>query len=259
MNALLDHLGPFLLVAFRLSGVMLAAPLLASGIIPGKIRVLLVGMLALAVYPALPARVMPAETLDVFTLGWLGAGEVFIGFVIGLIAMLPIAAVQLAGLVMGLQMGFGLAAIVNPALETETEPIGELLSYVALYIFMLVGGLESTFLAVCRTFAHTPPGAFSEAVAPVNLFTGVLASGTELAMRVSLPLMGIVMMETVASAFVAKTIPTINIQSLGFAVKIAIGLGALLLGLHAIDEAVTQHTLEVLRRMLFWAADPRGG
>lgn len=259
MPALLDHLGPFMLVAFRLSGVLLAAPLLASIVIPAKIRVLLVVSLALAVYPALPAQSMPAETLDVFTLAWLSAGEVFVGFVIGLLAMLPIAAVQLAGMVMGLQMGFGLAAIVNPALETESEPIGELLSYMALYLFIVIGGLEATFLAVCRTFAHTPPGAVGLGILPVNLFTGVLAAGTELAMRVSLPLMGIITMETVASAFIAKTIPTINIQSLGFAIKIAIGLGALVLGLHAINDAITEHMLDTLRRTLFWAADPRGG
>lgn len=261
MMPLLDHLGPFLLVAFRLSGVMLAAPLLASLVIPGKVRVLLVASLALAVYPTLPpsAFALSGAEIDLFTLAWAVMGEVIIGFTIGLLAMMPIAAVQLAGLIMSLQMGFGLAAIVNPALETETEPIGELLSYLALFIFLLIGGLEAAFLAAANTFRHTPPGAFHTGLGPINLFTGVLASGTELAMRVSLPLMGIVLMETVASAFIAKTIPSINITSVGFAIKIVIGIGALILGLNAIDGAIGEHMSQTLRALLHWSADPRGG
>lgn len=263
MTHLLDHVGPFLLVAFRLSGVMLAAPLMASVVIPMKVRALLILALAATLYPAIPpaSQAFALRTdLDLYVLGWAVMGEVFIGYCIGLLAMLPVAAVQLAGMIMGLQMGFGLASIVNPALETETEPIGEMLTYLALYVFIMIGGLEAAFIAAANTFAHTPPGAFHAGggLAPINLITGIIASGMELAMRVSLPLMGIVLMETVATAFLAKTLPTLNLMSVGFAVKIVIGLLALVVGLRAIDDALAGHVSETLRQVLFWSSDPRG-
>lgn len=254
MPTLTDHLGPFLMVAFRLSGVLMLAPILASVAIPGKVRVLLVAVLAVAVYPTLPPEQQRPMSTDLFSASAMACGEVLIGMFIGLLALLPVAAVQLGGMVMGLQMGFGLASVVNPALETESEPIGELLTHLAIFAFLLMGGLEGAFLAVCKTFAHIPLGGFDPATSPLALVTGVLSGGFELAIRVSLPLMGIIMMETVATAFLSKTLPTLNIMSIGFAVKIIIGLGALMLGLRAIDEAIGDHVTSTGRSTLHWAA-----
>ncbi len=260
MEALVLQVVPFLLVFSRLSGVMLAAPILASTVIPGKVRVLLVIGLTAAVYPTvLPgalagSTVNPSANLDILTLAVAVAGEVMLGFLIGLLAMLPIAAVQLSGVVMSLQLGIGLGSIVNPALDTESDVIGELLTHIALAAFLVMGGLEMVFVAVCNSFAHVPLAGFGPSLAPLDLLVGTLQSGFELALRLSLPLMGLILMETVATAFVSKTMPQLNILSIGFAVKIILGLGALIAGLRAIDHATGEHIREVGRTLLEWTA-----
>lgn len=254
MLELFDHVGPFVLVLSRLSGVMILAPLLASASIPTQARALLAVMMTLAVYPVLPAQEQAASLPgDVLSLGVLVAGETLVGFSIGLVAMLPLAAAQLAGLVMGLQMGFGLAAIVNPALETESDLLGEALLYLALGAFLAMGGLEALFLAAASSFGHVPMGMASASMAPAQLVSGVISSGFEVAMRVSLPLMAIILAETIATGFLAKTIPQMNILSLGFAVKVIAGLAAIVAGLRAMDGALSEHVGETMRRLLLAA------
>ncbi|MGH7130836.1 MAG: flagellar biosynthetic protein FliR [Phycisphaerales bacterium] len=255
MSTLVHHVAPLLLVMFRLSGVFMLAPIAASLAIPAKVRVLLCFMLALCVYPTVQA---PAgEFTDIFTLVMVGAGEVFIGFVIGLLALLPVVAVQLAGVLMGQQMGFGLGQLYNPMLETESDIIGEVLAQLAIGIFIAVGGLEMLFQCVANSFERVPLGAVAVGDAPFNLVLSTATSGFELALRVSTPVLGIIFIETLASSFLMKTIPALNILSIGFAVKVVLGLVALVWGLNAMDGAIGEHIAETGRQILNWSSQAR--
>ena len=254
MDPLLNHLGPFLMVVMRLGGALLAAPIVASAAIPIQVRTLLTFALALAVYPTLPAPQQSPITLDLFSLTGAAAGEVAIGFVIGLLALLPITSVQLSGLLMGQQLGFGLASVYNPAVEADTDLLGELLLYVALGVYITIGGVEAVYLALCHTFQRIPIGGFGAGNAPLDVLVGVIGSGFELALRVSLPLMAIVLMETVATSFLSKTMPQLNVLSVGFAVKIVLGFVAILAGLHAMQSVIGEHVGEIGRRMLLWSS-----
>lgn len=252
---------PFLLVLLRLSGLFVFAPILASTAIPGRVRILLAVALTLAIYPVLraegiagPAAVVALQDADVFTLVWVALMEVGLGTVIGFVAMLPIVAVQLAAVVMGQQMGMSLASIYNPALETDSDLLGELLMYLALGAFIFMGGLEATFLCVAASFHRAPLSGVTPSVMPLNLVVGAISSGFELALRLTTPLMALILMETVASALVMKTMPQMNIMSIGFGLKILLGFLALLMGLTAVEAAISDHIGDMLRGLWAWAA-----
>lgn len=256
MSTLVQHVVPLLLVMFRLSGVFMLAPIAASLAIPAKVRILLCFMLALCVYPTV--HVPPGEQItDVYMLVCMGAGEVFIGFVIGLLALLPVVAVQLAGVLMGQQMGFGLGQLYNPMLETESDLIGEVLAQLAIGVFIAIGGLEMLFQCVANSFERVPLGAVSVGDAPFNLVLATATSGFELALRVSTPVLGIIFIETLASTFLMKTIPALNILSIGFAVKVILGLVALVWGLNAMDGAIGEHIAQTGRDLLNWSTQAR--
>lgn len=267
-----DHAAPFLLVLFRLSGLMVFAPILASTIIPAKVRALMAVMFTLAIYPALPAAqlgIVPGSAYaalpgDVLSLAPLAFGEVLIGLAIGLLAAMPMHAVQLGGLIMGQQAGMNLGSVYNPLLETESDAVGQLLQYVAMVIFVAAGGLEALFLALATTFAHVPVGHGIGVLPPLQLLTGLTSSGFELALRVSAPVLCIILIETVVSSFVMKTMPQLNIMSIGFAVKIVAMLLALVAGLAAIAHAVGDDVSETMGAVMRWIdgltiAAPGGG
>lgn len=253
MPALADITIPFLLLAFRLAGVFMLAPILASTVIPMRVRFMLVLAIAAAVLPTLPPGALRPEQFDVVTLAIAVAAETMIGFVIGLLMLMPVLAVQMGAVIMGQQMGFGLASVYNPALESESDLLGELLLYLALGAYIAMGGLEASMLAVLRTLEHVPLGGASGAEMPLTLVVGVLGGGFELALRVSAPLLAIIFLETVASGFIMKTVPQLNILSIGFAIKIALGIVAIVAGLAATDIAVSDHIAEVSRRVMAWA------
>jgi flagellar biosynthetic protein FliR len=261
---LLSHTGPFLLVVFRLGGLFVLAPVLSSALIPAKARALLCFVLALAVYPTLTgANTAPAPP-DLLSLGPAVLGETLIGAAIGLIAALPLYAVQLGGLVVSQQAGLALGQVYNPLLDTETDVFGQFLQYAAMVMFVMFGGLEAIFVAAARTFAHVPVGRAwglggGADLAPTALVGGLAASGFELALRVAAPVLCIILIETVASALVSKTIPQINTQSIGFAVKVVITILAMVAGTAAILEAARTDMLAGVRDAADYAESLRPG
>ncbi len=241
-----------------MSGLFLVAPVIASVAIPAQARVLLTLSLSLVIYPTLPAVQQQPIALDLFTLALGAMMEVFIGFTIGLLALLPLTAMQLGGLFIGQQLGFGLAQISNPALETDSDILGELLIYVALGVFLAFGGVDLMFLALCKTFAHIPLGGYSPASAPLSLLLGVLGSSFDVALRVTLPVLGILLMETIATAFISRTLPQFGITSIGFGIKIILGLIAIIAGLRAMEDTASDFIRTSLEQLLTWSIGPIG-
>lgn len=269
---MLEHTIPFLLVLFRLTGLFVFAPALSGTVVPAQARVLMCAILAVGMYPLVPVGAIGGEearSLDVLSLGWIVAGETLVGLIIGLLAALPMYAAQLGGLIMGQQMGLGLANVYNPALDVEGDTISQLLLWVAITIFIAIGGLESLFMTVASSFASIPAG-FAMGVMgaggasvgaddgvsanfsadALTMLVGVLEAGMDMALRVAAPVLCIILLETVAMAFVMKTLPQLNVMSIGFATKVVLAILALVMAVTAIDGAIHEHVLGTLRATL---------
>ena len=92
-----------------------------------KFRALLVVMLAAAVYPGLSTGVQHPPEATVLTIAPLVVSETLIGLTIGFIASLPIMCLDLAGFIMGHQMGLSLSRVYNPDTATDTDVLGQVL------------------------------------------------------------------------------------------------------------------------------------
>jgi flagellar biosynthetic protein FliR len=238
--SLLDHIPPALLVVFRIGGLMIYAPVLGSSVIPVRVKVLLALMLGAAVYPVLAAQHHTAAglQLSLWTLAPLIAIEVLVGLLIGFLASLPLTSMQIGGVIASQQMGLGFAQLFNPALDEEADVVVQVLYFMALATFLLSGGLDATLLALLHTFERIPAGGLMMSTDLVTLITGLLVSALELGLRIAAPLLCIIFLETVALGFLSKTVPQLNILSLGFPLRILVGLTILALCAVVMNDVV---------------------
>lgn len=256
LEPLFPYLFPYLLVVARLAGLFMFAPLMSSLAVPMKVKGLLVLALSAAIFPAVPAAFKQTPVMDLFTLLPLVLSESMIGFVVGLIASAPIMAMQAAGVVTSQQLGFGLGQTYNPTLESESDAIGQLFSYLGLSTFLAVGGIEGSFIAVLNTFKLVPVGSFTTSMIPSELIIGSLSGGLELAVRMSAPVMAIIALLLVVFGFLSRTMPALNVMTVGFTVKIVAAIAILIVSMRATGMAVGEETAAVLRELLVWS---RGG
>ncbi|GJQ28163.1 MAG: flagellar biosynthetic protein FliR [Phycisphaerae bacterium] len=259
LEPLLAHVIPFTLVLFRLAGVFVMAPVLTSTMIPLKVKALLAASLAVAAYPLVaPSLVAPAET-DVFGLLPLVASEALIGLCVGALAATPLLFLELGGAIMGQSVGFGLARVYNPESDIDTDLLGQLLLMLATGAFIATGGLETLFTGIVGSFARVPLGGMDAGQTPLDLFLGVMASGCDLGMRVAMPVVGSTLLLVVVMGVLGKTMPQINIMTVGFAAKVLAGLAVLMFALVAIREVAGEACGEAVADAVAWVQSLGGG
>jgi flagellar biosynthetic protein FliR len=243
------------LVLFRLGGLFIYGPVFGASVIPPQIKIFLCLVLGAAVYPVVAEGGTPVLELELWALAPLVFFELMIGLMIGYLASLPLVAVQVGGLVMGQQMGLGFARFYNPAMEDDADVLGQVLFMMLLAAFLLIGGHESMLLAVLHSFDHIPlPAMASLSIGPelVTLLIGVITAAFEMALRVAAPLLALIFLQTVAMGFIAKTVPQMNILSLGFPLRVMAGLLIIILGLAVMSEVVMELVDDTLRLMFEW-------
>src|SRR5262245_17308129 len=131
LDAISHHLAPAMLVVFRISGLAVFGPVIGSPLVPMRVKALVVVALGIAVYPSLSHGSLANEhiELSIGSIAPLVVGEVCVGAVIGFLALLPMVAMQMGGLIMGQQMGLGFARVYNPAMNEEGDVLEQSLFF----------------------------------------------------------------------------------------------------------------------------------
>jgi len=248
-ETMLAEYGALLLVTARLVGLFLFAPLIGSAAIPLMFRALLVFAFGVAVFDALPPEVRVPPPTDLPGLAWMMVAEVFVGLAIGLIATLPLLAMQMAGGIISYQMGLSIAQTYNPEMGGSTDAIGQLMFLLGVFAFIAVGGPDEVFIITCESFEAVPQGGVSVGHDLMPIFMAVLNSGTELAMRVAMPAVGSIAVMLVAIGFIMRSVPQINIMTVGFSLKILAGIATLALSAAAIGNVAAEEVHAVLREL----------
>jgi flagellar biosynthetic protein FliR len=253
---------PAMLVSARVAGVAIFGPGLSSSAVPARIRLVIAAALGLAIFPLVAAKGSPPADHQPFQLlafAPLLGMELALGAAIGFLASLPLAAAHGGGLIAGQQLGIGFAQLFNPALDDETDIFGQLFLLMALVAFLLLGGIEQMLLALMHSFDYVAPGGFRPGTDFAGLLSGMLLATLELALRIAAPLLAIILLETIVTGFLARSIPQINILSIGFALRIVVGLLVLAIGLVATQEVLAGSIGTMLDSLHEWMTTSAGG
>ncbi|MGP1310356.1 MAG: flagellar biosynthetic protein FliR [Phycisphaerales bacterium] len=261
LEPILQHVPVFLAAMFRMLGLFIVSPGLGGGTIPTRIKILLALALTIVVYPTINLEANVPFRFDLIALAPICATEILIGFTVGMIASMPMMAVQMGGLIMGQQMGLGLANFYNPAIDTEGDIIGQILFYVAIGMFLSLGGFDILVFSVVASFDRVAIGGMLLSQTPLDLMVGVVHSGFELAIRVAMPVLCVLFLETVAVGFIMKTVPQLNILSFGFPIRILAGVSVVYMSLSFLSETIAADVRTATDRALGWVSTlgPPGG
>jgi flagellar biosynthetic protein FliR len=213
----------FFLVLVRMTGLFILAPLFGHASIPAQSKAGLAFACTLIVYPmAIRAPFeMPA---DVYELASFIARELFVGAVIGFVALLVFAAAQYGGEMIDTQIGFSLANIVDPSFGQQVSLLGQFHYLLAMMVYLAVDGHHYLIGALMRSYSAIPMG--QAGLAP-ELFSLVLARFSDLfviTLRMALPPVACLLITEIALGVLARSVPQMNVLMVGFPAKIAVGL-----------------------------------
>jgi flagellar biosynthetic protein FliR len=232
----------------RIAALASSAPLFSHRSIPRPTRITLCVMIAIVVAPTLPPTpfVSPFSAQGVVLI----IQQLLIGVAIGFTMQIVFAAVELAGELIGLQMGLSFATFVNA--DTDPTPIvGSFLTVTMMLVFLAINGHLMLIAGVANSFASFPvdggPGlVFFDVRALVMAGRELFSLGVTMA----LPVIAAMLLANLALGVLTRTAPQLNLFAVGFPVTLATGLAMLALAMPFLVPAMEQALLRGLGMVL---------
>ena len=245
-SQLAEWLSPILWPFFRVLAVFTAAPIFSSRAFPVRARIALAFLISLAAQ----ASLINQPVIDINSSGAWGAvvQQVGVGLAIGFAVRLVFSVFELAGQVIGFQMGLGFAAFFDPSTSAQSSAMGRFYANMAALLFLAVNAHIVVLMAVIRSFEAFPVDQnFLLALEKMKLYT----LGAELfasALWIALPVIGMLMFANLALGIVSRVAPQMNIYSVGFPVTLAVGLVGVTVTLPMLDQpfmSLMERVLEI--------------
>lgn len=225
-----QELWSFVVVLVRTAAILSALPFLGGRNVPNRIKVTMAAGIAIVLTPVVSVHFV-ADWLQPLTLLIGLTAELLIGLTLGMATRLLMAAIQLAGQVMGFQVGFGFAQAVDPATQLQTPVFGQLLTVLAALIYFQIDGHHLILLALSSSFSLIPPFG-AQLKAPVLVDIVHLMQGTmNTALKIALPVIAATFLIHLTMGILGRLVPQMNVLITSFPLTISVGLLVLGFGL----------------------------
>lgn len=223
------------LLAFRLTGLLWTAPLFSAAMIPQQVKVVLLALLTILLFPVAGTFATPGLEVTALTL----IGELTVGIMLGLGAAIFTAAAEAAGDLVAIQMGLSGASVMNPTSRQQLPVLGQFMGLFVLTLILSVGGHLVVLGALTRSLEIAPLGSPLEMAAGADAIVMLGGMLFTLGVQFAAPMIGANLIANAALGITARTVPQLNVLMVAFPVQIAVGLFTLAATLPMIAQFFT--------------------
>jgi len=179
--------------------------------------------------------------------------QVGIGLAMGFAVRLVFAAVELAGEIIGLQMGLNFASFFDPASNAQVSAVARFFGNISMLLFVVINGHLMVLMAVVKSFDSFPVGGnFLQAIGQMRLHE-LGASLFSSALWIALPMIALLLFVNLTLGIISRVAPQMNIYAVGFPVTLTVGM----LGITATLPMLEQPMLALLQQSIDLFAAPR--
>ncbi|AXC09512.1 Flagellar biosynthesis protein FliR [Acidisarcina polymorpha] len=221
-NASLDwssYLIAMVLVAVRLSGLLVFAPIFSSLAIAMRVKAIF--LLALSVLLAPVVAAFPRAHLEL-GLGSI-AGELTVGLLFGFLLSMVQEMLSFAGQVLGFQFSFSLVNLLDPNSSVQTPLLGQFFTLIGTLVLIAAGLDRVLVAALIRSFVDAPLGGVwlgaHTGLAVVGMAGGIFAS----ALQMAAPALSATMLIEVTIALLGKISPQLPVLAITVPLKTIAG------------------------------------
>lgn len=219
-----------MLVVARLSGLFLIAPVFSSPMIPPRIKLMALLVLAATLTPVVGpgAENVPDDGLSLMLSV---ISETIIGLAIGFSVAIVFSAVQVGASLIDASIGFSMANIIDPVNNAQAAVLGSFYSLVAILAYLSVNGHHWMLAGFMRSFEAIPLGAVPDIqkmnVSLFAMFNQLFA----MAFQIAAPVLVTLLLVDVVLGIVARVVPQMNVFFVGIPLKISVGLVAVIISM----------------------------
>lgn len=225
----------YLLILSRLTGIIMLVPVFSSENIPFRVRMSLAIFISFIFFP-LVGEYLPKVIFESFYKFLLEIiCQFFIGLLISFFIQVIFTAFILTGEFFSVQMGISFSEVLDPQSEVSMPLIGTLKNLIAILLFLTVdfevdGYYVPAYLHIIRaihySFISVPTIVFDfKTIGGImNYVDQVFGIMFLIALKIGLPLVGILFITSVALGIAGKASPQLNLLNMGLQINIITGM-----------------------------------
>ena len=155
--------------------------------------------------------------------------EILVGMVLGLVARLTIAALQIAGTVAAQQMGLGFVTAVDPTQGQQAAIVGNFLSVLGLTLIFATDLHHLIIAALNESYALFRPGEIPVLGDVANIMTGTAATAFRIGVQLAAPFLVFGLLFNLGLGVLSRLMPQMQVFFVGMPLSILIGFLILML------------------------------
>lgn len=247
IDKLTAQLPLFAITLVRVGCVLYLIPVFGKRSMPAIHQVWLVGFLSFLMLPVASTH----WTGGVTGFGYvpLVAREAAVGMLMGFIVLLVLESARYAGRISGVHIGFGLAAVMDPVTKEQGTLIDQLQGLMVIVLFLLIGGHRVLIAAIGTSFSIVPIGRAELPPELAESFVRLFCHVIILGIKIASPVLASVFLSEAAIGILARSVPQLNIFTVGLPLRIILGLSVLMatlpMFLHLMRQAIENIPLEL--------------
>ncbi|NLM83717.1 MAG: flagellar biosynthetic protein FliR [Clostridiales bacterium] len=223
------HLGYFLLMFVRVSGLLISSPIFGRRNAPRAVKIGFCGIVTVVFLAALPEPEAYPSFSGPFEYGLALIRELGFGVAMGFVLTTMFNVTMTAGAIMDYQIGYSMANIYDSQNNALTPITGNLFNLMALLFFLMYDGHLKLIDIIYRTFLAVPVGAAAAPADIVWVAAEVMAKSFVLSVMAAMPVLATGFMLEVALGALIKSVPQMNMFVVGIPLKILVGLIVMLM------------------------------
>ena len=209
----------FMLLFFRLGGLFIMTPFFSHKSIPMTTKVSISFVFSVLFFSIMPPL---AIDLSISSIVLAIFSEFLLGFTVGLMLQLVMHIMTFAGIQISFIMGFSMASVVDPQSGISMPIISNVLSLLALMMFLALDGHHMVLLFVGESLQKVPLGGF---VLNDEIFVYILDATINMfkvGFMIAFPIISLSLMADIIFGMLMKTMPQFNLLVIGFPIKIQV-------------------------------------
>ncbi|MBR1728594.1 MAG: flagellar type III secretion system protein FliR [Selenomonadaceae bacterium] len=223
-DILQNHIAAFLLVLMRSSGIFLISPFFGSMNVPVQFRAVMALTFTFVLFPVVSNESLIALPSSVIMFLAMIIEELFIGWLIGFVSFVSFTAVNLAGKVMDMQVGFAIVNVMDPTSGQQIPLIGSFLYNLAVMFFLITNGHHMIIAALVESFRAIPVLGMQWSDTLTSLMITITSSIFTTGMKIAMPVTFAILMVNVGMGILARSMPQMNIFVVGIPMHIIVGI-----------------------------------
>ena len=232
------------LMSVRIASLFMILPIFSNTIMPALVRNPLYILIAFIAYYIHPQETH--EHINEITWVMLFLKEAFIGLVIGLLFGLYLWAFDTAGKIIDGQIGLSMVQVQDPLTDASTTLVGELLSRLAIYLFIASGGLLLLFSLIFKSFVAWPIYkmlSISDIALP-TLIEQAFSSYFSMAIIVSAPCIVICVFIDTSMGLVNRYAQQLNVTFLSSSIKLYVVIFIIMISVFSFNQLLIDQTIK---------------